>query len=1008
MGPQKVLVPVPFAGGLDTKTDPKQVLPGKLLALENGVFQQTGALSRRWGYEALGKTVLGASAPIAACQAVRAFEEELLLFDGAAAYSYLPSSDSWASRGALVGVAQSNTPIIRNTSQQLSPDFGSLGGVDLYAWEDSRGGIRYSVLDSEAGTLEVIDQPLYAGMASSLERPKVMAFAGVLLVFFGNASGQLSYVAIAPGAPARAATFGNIVLNGLATPVFFDACVAGSTLYLAYYTAGAVMLAAMTTGLAIPWTATVATQASVPTGALNVTADASGNAWVTYADNGTGSETCSTAVYSSAGTQLLAPVQVVSQATGALAAVAALVNGATATVYAEAKGAQTYFEVVYQNTLTLAGALGAAAASAPVFARGVGLASKPFSYGGNAYVNVAFESPLQSTYFTLSASGQVVSKVNAGVGGGLIAESDAMLPECPQVASGVFRYPNLVKGLPNTEAGAILTLLGVNGTTLDFAPPSPFASASINGGFYTVGGIVSRYDGAAYVECGFHVYPEGITSSSSSSGGALGTGTYDYAVTYEWSDNTGAVEISTPSVVLSVTFGGGSTNSVTLTIPTLKLTRKGKVKVVVYRTAANGTLLNRVTSAILPLYSDPTTDTVTLVDTLSDASIAANGLLYTQPLTTGSNPVLENVAPPACSLLATFDDRIFIAGLDDPNAVAYTQPTLANTPMQFCAELTMRTDPEGGAVTALARMDDKLVVFKESAIFYFNGTGPTPTGDASGYSPLVSIPSGGVGCVAAATVVLSPLGLLFQSADGIYLLDRSLNVTYKGAPAEAFNALVLTSGTLVPNQWIVWTSEGGTALCYDYYYDQWSTFSNHPAVGSALYLGGDNTLVWANAAGSVFEQTVDGFSDAGSPIAFSLTTAWLNPGQIQGYQRVFHGFLLGTYKGSHTLNVWCGFDYDDALTAMTTIAVDGVLGVSVFGGASPFGSDSPYGGALPGQAVYQFRLDILRKCQAIRFQISDLQAAPGNEGFSLSALSLVLGVKPGGFRLPKTKQFGVV
>lgn len=42
---------VPFGQGIDTKTDPKQVIPGKLLTLENGVFHETGAIRKRNGFE---------------------------------------------------------------------------------------------------------------------------------------------------------------------------------------------------------------------------------------------------------------------------------------------------------------------------------------------------------------------------------------------------------------------------------------------------------------------------------------------------------------------------------------------------------------------------------------------------------------------------------------------------------------------------------------------------------------------------------------------------------------------------------------------------------------------------------------------------------------------------------------------------------------------------------------------------------------------------------------------
>ena len=50
---QKQIVPYNFTKGIDTKTDEYQV-SGKLLTLENGVFQTTGAVRKRNGYAKIG------------------------------------------------------------------------------------------------------------------------------------------------------------------------------------------------------------------------------------------------------------------------------------------------------------------------------------------------------------------------------------------------------------------------------------------------------------------------------------------------------------------------------------------------------------------------------------------------------------------------------------------------------------------------------------------------------------------------------------------------------------------------------------------------------------------------------------------------------------------------------------------------------------------------------------------------------------------------------------------
>ena len=50
--------PINVGQGLDTKTDPKHVIPGKLLLLENGVFKKRGRIDKRNGHTKLSPKTL--------------------------------------------------------------------------------------------------------------------------------------------------------------------------------------------------------------------------------------------------------------------------------------------------------------------------------------------------------------------------------------------------------------------------------------------------------------------------------------------------------------------------------------------------------------------------------------------------------------------------------------------------------------------------------------------------------------------------------------------------------------------------------------------------------------------------------------------------------------------------------------------------------------------------------------------------------------------------------------
>lgn len=1027
----KRLVPIAFAGGLDTKTDPKQVVPGKLLDLQNGVFQQTGAINRRWGYKVLGTNILGTSQSITSAYAIQAFNEELLLYDGLKAYSYIPANDAWAQRGSIVSVIETNTQVIANSSQQLSPDFGTLNGIEVYAWEDSRGGIRYSVRDAATGAFVLVDQPLYAGMPSTIIRPKVMpvSTSNALAIFYADGAGHISYVPVFTGNP-TAAQAPVTLFSGIPTPVIYDVTYAAPYVFITY-AAGFfggnqnLVWARISSLHSIDWQHTQGYGGASPTPlSLNIASTAT-YVWVTFAGTFTTLTQISTfQVLQSSGGAVHGPTEMnlagnpVVPSIGCVGMPNTNSNAERIAVFVEVQGATPSQELIYYTTLDSNQNTLYPSNSVPVFARSVGLASKPFQYNGAIYLNVAYQSNQQSTYFTLDSSGNVVAKIFPGLCGGLIQNSDSILPECPAISPGIFKFANLVRGTVNTVAGQVVALLGVNATKLDFADSNHFLSESLNGDLYTIGGILQQYDGSQYVEHGFHIYPEVAAANftPSGSGGSMAGGSYFYAITYEWVNNNNQTDISTPSTPIQVTVPGGSTGSVAVVIPTLRLTKKQNVKIVVYRTTASGTILYRVTSALVPLYNNPAVDSVTFTDTLADASITSNGALYTQPLNLqAGNPILPNSAPPSCSLIATFDDRIVLSGLDDPYAYWISQQAIPGAPAQFSASLVTRLDPDGGPITAILRMDDKLVFFKENAIFYIAGTGPSATGDGSQITPPALIPSGEVGCISPNAIVLSPIGILFQSANGIYLLDRALNVSYKGAPVEKFTSpnqlgLTITSASLIPNQWVIFTTTSGTALVYDYFYDQWSTFTNHMAIDSDLYLGQGDVFAWVKPSGQVYLQTPTTFTDAGQPIVFDATMLLQFAG-LQGFQRIYHLFLLGQYKGSpngtHQLTCWGAYDFDDSFTTLATIPIDTTLGLSTFGSVSPFGTDAVFGGVGPGQSVFQFRLDVLRKTQAMKLRITDSQQAPGDEAFSLSAISAIVGVKKGGFKLPAVKQFGV-
>jgi hypothetical protein len=1001
----KTLVSVSFAQGIDTKTDPKQPLqPSALLSLTNGILTQTGLVSRRWGYSSLSTSILqggNIAAGVGLATLGNSVSTELVAFDGSNLYSYIAGESKWTNRGPDIPVTIADQTIIQNSYQQLSPDHARVGNIDVYAWEDSRHGVRYAVFDVTTGAAIVADANVTSTAAAG--RPKCLPIsATTVAIFIDNGAGAIAVFTVSTATPTTLTSVGATAITGLVSPFYYDVAInAAGNVFVAYWKLNVnqtVVVSGLNTGLtATTFSNTVLTLtiAGVQKGGIGLTTDpANNNVWVMCV--GSNSTNTTVATYSSAGAVVLAAQSGGDTISGTPTASVGVVNSANQLVYFTGYGTNTTpsssistNSQIVSRVVTAAGLTGSNGGISGL----TGIGSKPFIQGGANYIWATYQTAQQASYFLYNTSTyNVVARTLYGLGAGFLQNVDYMVPECQNIGGSAWMFANGIKGTPNTEAGVILSLLGVNATIVNFAGVAPVQAESINASLYISGGLTRRYDGQHIVESGFLVYPEIVSGVPAGTGGLMSQGTYQYVATHEWVDSQGNNEISAPSPPITVTTGVGATNSVVLTVFNLNQTNKVGVKVVWYRTTNAGTIFYRVSSAILPTYMGAPNGgayQIQFTDTLADASITANGALYTQPLSIGQNPVLPNFCPPASKMMATYSQRLWLAGVDDPYTIWYSQQAILGSPMQFSPLLTLRVDPDGGKITALARMDGNLFIFKAYAIFFITGQGPTATGDQNDIGAPTFIPTGGVGCSSPQSIVFTPLGLLFQATNGqIYLLDRSLNCTWKGAPVTALAAgTTVTTATLIPDQWVVFTLSSGIAIVYDYYYDQWSTFTNHAAVGACLFAGAaGNPYCWIDATGVVHQQTPAAYLDGAAAIPFSLQTSWLNPETLQGFVRIYHLFLLGQYISPHTLNVAVAYDYDNT----DPVVQASIPVVATFG--------------LP---TYQFRLDLLNKCQALQVTISDNGTSVSGAGFSLSALGLVIGVKSGANKLAVTKQFGV-
>jgi hypothetical protein len=987
---QKQFVSVPLNLGVDTKTDPKSVGFGAMLTLENGSFHNTGSICKRSGHDLLGTQVeqvisglIPDSEDIEAAVGLSVFRDELLLFDGARVFSYLEATRRWGYRGRASVIEVTDKQVIRNSYDQADPDVLSAHGVRYVVWDDARGDAKMSVIDEATGAAYIHDGEIYPGGAL---RPKLVLLGDAVLLFYisgVNLRVSRFYPNVNPTTPEGAFTASFDVVTGVTSSSNYDVCVIGSYVYIAAELGlGYIALYQMDEDFS---TSLMVGDGGAGSYAVTVFGDIATGVWVASADGG-GIDLYRWD-YASTVNRVTALTTAPPTAPEVIMRMTGVTDGeAIATLYYEV-GDPLYphHNYVSAHSFEMDGTEVAAVA---VLVRSVGLAGKAFRYEDQNYFLACHNSTLQATYFLVNGDGDVVSRVNPTVGS---ARTSCLLSEATEVSAGVYAYAMQVKGRLLSAYGEVYAQLGVNVAEFNLATPT-FACAELDGNLIIGGGLIQAYDGKIVNEHGFHLFPENVEPTVFAGTGLLEAGkTYFWKFIYEWTDAQGFIHRSAPDADGN-TLVATANDSVLFSIPTLRLTSRLDVRVAVYRTAGDGSVYYRLPEFA---FNSTTTDTIGFLDNYADVEITSNEVLYT----TGG--VLEHIAPGAATITTAYRGRVFLAGMSDGNRILHSTRTVPGEAVAFNDALSIDVDPSGGPVTGLGVLDDKLIIFKANAIYAMAGDGPTDTGSQNDYGDPSRI-SSDVGCISPRSIVATPAGLMFKSSKGIYALDRSLTVTYVGAPVDTYRDNDVLGAAVVPefNQ-VRFVSSSGKTLVYHYDVDQWSVFTGQTAVGCVIW---DNQYVYAKPDGHALIENPEAFTDGGSSYSLKFVTAWLQTGQIQGFQRAWRCYILGAYKGAHKLRVAFGYDHHDEFEQELLIDATGIMDGVIYGDDATYGATSPYGGEFP---LYQFGIHLARqKCTAIRVSIEDTQTSGTREAYALSSIAFLVGTKAPGPKLPGSRSFG--
>ena len=1005
---QKTLVPVDIVAGLDTKNDPK--LTPALTDLQNGRYTVGSQISKRLGYTALSQNISGTTDLLSSGDGLTSFQDELLEFSGSKLYSYSSSVNRWTDKGGFQSVKVDSDDVIRNTSEAKNQDSCIASGLQLFAWEQYSAttgaleGVYASVFDSVTGA---IFQAATLIDATAINPRCIRLGPNPTLCYLDTSSSphHLKTVQVNINNPVvfNSANTVSSVVNP--TNPIYDVAIYSDNINVgngvfALNNSG-------TTRIDVGYLTTLGEVGTISRGfpgveniistnatdSITICADKVNTAlaaeerfYVAYASTG-----------SSAGLKIKRFKALLAvEATHTVEGTATKIDNVSMIV-TQAGDLQIIYTLNATNTYDhlVKGAVydisADSVATPAVIKRSVGLASKIWEYAGAKYFMVVHDSALQPTYFLCDTTGLISAKVLPGTSGALPTKT--FLSSVDASATGVYKFGGLVRTRLISKNNDLYSLTGVSNITIDFTSVERFEAAELGGNLHIGGGFVAMYDSQQIVELGYHLYPENITAAVNNSSGSLAAGTYLYQTIWRWTDAKGQDHRSAPSVAISAAPSGGS-STVTLTIPSLRLTQKTNVICEVYRTVTTGRLLFKIGSVA----NNTAADSVSFADTsVTDANLVAFESLYT------NGGIIENIAPPASLVLTNYKNRLVCVSSENPKKLIYSKKRQPLGPVEFTDVFSIVLN-KATRITALSEFDQKLIIFEPNQIFYITGNGPTATGSQDDFSP-PQIITGDVGCSNTNSLVLMPLGLMFQSNKGIYLLNRSLETVYIGADVEAYNDLTITSAELIQNEnQIRYLTSDGRCLIYDYFYGKWSTWTNHSGNGATIWNANGN-YVYLRSDGRIFEQSATSYKDDNDPIEMSITTSWVKTNGIQGFQRIRRAFVLGDFKSTHTLQLEIGHDYQTYFNEKHLFNQTNDLEILEYGDSTPYGTEGFFGtssGVADG--VYQFRAHCKKqKCQSVRFRISDVEEANPGEAYSISSLMLEVGVRSNTMKLPAQK-----
>lgn len=366
-------------------------------------------------------------------------------------------------------------------------------------------------------------------------------------------------------------------------------------------------------------------------------------------------------------------------------------------------------------------------------------------------------------------------------------------------------------------------------------------------------------------------------------------------------------------------------------------------------------------------------------DLTPDSSVTDSEILYI------NGGILGDMPFPSLLTMTKYNGRIYAVPRYNKNRILYSKIERNGYALATNIAYYVDIESNGGDIKELIQLDDKLIIFKESSIYFITGDGADDKGQNQNFSPAILINST-IGCTETESIIKIPAGIMFKSNKGIYILDRSLNVQYIGASVEKYNVnKVIDAINIDKENKVKFLLDNSIMLTFDYFYNTWSTqdtlnFKNLCYYGDSLVACGFNPI-FSTTTPRVYFNDKNSYRLDTLLYEMRLKTEWIKLNGIQSFQRIYDAKLLGNFVADFGLKTKTYYNFENVISSekINYITRDN------------------------GSKIFQAKISMSKqKCESLMLEISDNSV---ENGFTLSDIVLSVGVNQGTYRVKPTKSY---